>query len=951
MNEVDAAAQLKALLGIRRSTEESRMPPGELRFVLEYPDVPDVGTEIEALETILGETKDFVLRPLFRSQDGALGRFLVLRFPGIGRVFGRDAMFDFAHQLRRERNLVSAEPDLDADLYVDPEPPGLGHVESADFPGSFCWVNKAPPPDHRWALTSTRILDAWASSNKGAGIVLGQPDTGVATHAELELGSLLLDRAWDVLDNDADPTDPLDPDTANPGHGTATASVAVSRENGAIAGAAPAAQLVPIRCIQDVKVWNAAPVAAAVDHAVRVGCHVVTMSLGGLPSRALEAAIERAIAQDVIVMAAAGNCVRLVVYPARYPAVVAVAGTNMDDEPWRGSSRGSAVDISAPAELVWRAERTSPTSPVDGVGGGQGTSYAVALVAGAAALWLSRHGREAVIAEARSRGVKVQTLFRSALQASARVPANWDSDEMGPGILDAAALNDLALTAIPNTRIEAAAVDSDGLDDLVSDVSGQTRPLGAIDRRAYGLEIAALAFDQSRRSRLHVGPGQERSTVPAPASAALYEAIRVSQDERLIMLAERIPPVSVLRPTPPVQGGPPLRTTVAIVGVAQAPGLESKSRLTAGETRRALTKKGIAARMRELEEQFRAIEGRERPPTPEVRKLQKQTIDQAPALLERFKRKGKAAEFDLPERVALEALVRLTDRPAVRVKEDGIDPDDPLLKTWRGTIAALRRGFPPILKAIGRIDAFGQHVGTGFVVAPGIVMTNRHVIEAFADPAPSRRNPSRWILPADVATVNFSDAADDASALFKVKGIFFAGPDPIGGKVTNSNLDMALLEVEKNNGKNDLPVPLPIIKDAGDLKSGGALFVAGFPAVPEDLPLDAAGKVRQDIEKLLWEMFGSSYGVKYFSPGEAITGTGSLADDPLRWIFTHDAATLPGNSGSCVVRLGDPIAVLGLHFAGDWLRANFAHSLAAVSDAGRIPMTYTAEMTWTGRSR
>lgn len=950
---MDAVAPLRVAIGIRRSIEASRLPPGELRFVLEYSNAPNVQVETEALAIIFGGSENFVLRPLFLSRDGSqdesLARFLVLRFPGIERILRRDMIFDIAHQLRRERNLISAEPDLEADCFVDPEPPVPRIVESADFPGSLCWVDKAAPADKRWALTSTRILDAWASSNKGDGIVIGQPDTGVAAHAELESGSLMLDRAWDVLENDADPTDPLDPDTANPGHGTATASVAVSRENGAIAGAAPAARLVPIRCVQDVKIWNGAPVAAAVEHAVRVGCHVVTMSLGGLPSRALEAAIEQAVGKDVIVMAAAGNCVRLVVYPARYPTVLAVAGTNIDDEPWRGSSRGPAVDISAPAELVWRAEKPSLTSPVDGVSGGQGTSFAVALVAGAAALWLAHHGRDAVIAEARSRGVSVQALFRSALQASARVPANWDGDEMGSGILDAAALTNLALTAIPGTRVEAAAA-SDGLDDLVSEASGQTGPLGAIDRRAHGLEIAALAFDRSRRERLRGGPEQESSTVSAPASAALHEAILASEDARLITLAAGIPAVGVLRPRPPAQGVPPLRTSVAIVGVAKAPGLEAKSRLTVRDTRRALTKKRVAARMKELEEQFRAVESLDGPTKPEMRKLREQTIDRAPALLERFKRNGKATEFDLSERVALEALVRLTDRPAIRVRGDEVSPDDPLLKAWRGPVAALRREFPSILRAIGRIDAYGRHVGTGFVVAPGLVMTNRHVIEAFADPIPGRRSPRRWNLPADVATVNFSDAGDVAEARFKVKSILFSGPDPIGGRVKNTNLDMALLEVDRNNGINTLPEPVPIIHDVGSLRSGGMLFVAGFPAIPEDIPLDAAGKVRKDIETLLWEMFGSSYGVKYFSPGEVNLSPGEVADDPLRWIFTHDAATLPGNSGSCIVHLGDPVAVLGLHFAGDWLRANFAHSLAAVAASGRIPMPYTEKMPWTARS-
>ena len=42
------------------------------------------------------------------------------------------------------------------------------------------------------------------------------------------------------------------------------------------------------------------------------------MSLGGIPPFALERAVRRAVAADVIVLAAAGNCVQFVVWPARY---------------------------------------------------------------------------------------------------------------------------------------------------------------------------------------------------------------------------------------------------------------------------------------------------------------------------------------------------------------------------------------------------------------------------------------------------------------------------------------------------------------------------------------------------------------------------------------------------------------------------------------------------------
>src|SRR5262249_60666308 len=79
----------------------------------------------------------------------------------------------------------------------------------------------------------------------------------------------------------------------------------------------------------DVKFLAGRPGAAEMAHATRVGCYVITMSLGGVPSLAFKAAVRAAVTKGVIVLAAAGNCVRIVVYPARYDAVIAVAGVNI----------------------------------------------------------------------------------------------------------------------------------------------------------------------------------------------------------------------------------------------------------------------------------------------------------------------------------------------------------------------------------------------------------------------------------------------------------------------------------------------------------------------------------------------------------------------------------------------------------------------------------------------
>ena len=188
--------------------------------------------------------------------------------------------------------------------------------------------------------------------SRGEDIIVAQPDTGITPHVEL-VGVAFVP-GFDVIDDDNDPTDPLT-EPGNPGHGTGTASVLVVAGSYIVTGSAPKARLMPIRTIESVVRIRQITVARAIDWAIQEGAHVVTMSLGGIPASALHRAISRAVEADMIVLAAAGNCVRLVVWPARYDECIAVAATNAADQPWPGTCRGEPVDISAPGQNVYRA--------------------------------------------------------------------------------------------------------------------------------------------------------------------------------------------------------------------------------------------------------------------------------------------------------------------------------------------------------------------------------------------------------------------------------------------------------------------------------------------------------------------------------------------------------------------------------------------------------------------
>jgi hypothetical protein len=360
----------------------------------------------------------------------------------------RARAFELSRNVMR-RTGYDVQPDLPSGALF---PPGGAEVVDLQDPAVLA-ANGHPAgtEDPAWALDAMRVRTAWASSgSRGAGIVVAQPDTGITGHPELA-GALDLARGRDLVDDDADPTDPLTKRwwwMDNPSHGTATASVVASRELQSVTGSAPQATLVPLRSNRSVVLVLDGNVARAVERARATGCHVITMSLGGVGfSPALRTAIDAAIADGIIVLAAAGNYVGLVVTPASYHEVIAVAASTIEDAPWSGSSHGSAVDVTAPGQSVHIARASKEQ------GGNRyytdrshGTSFAVALTAGVAALWLARHGRDTLIA--RYGKGNLQAVFVDLVRRTARRPAGWPTGDYGAGIVNADALLAAPLPAV-----------------------------------------------------------------------------------------------------------------------------------------------------------------------------------------------------------------------------------------------------------------------------------------------------------------------------------------------------------------------------------------------------------------------------------------------------------------------------------------------------------------------
>lgn len=386
------------------------------------------------------------------SVEGLRGTTFLLKLPIsedeiCARSYGSCGLFyDISYRLREGCGLRRVDPDVRHSLWIEPQ-----QARGGAGGGTH-------PTDREWAFKLIDVPDAASAGHyDGAGIEIAHIDTGHTAHPELNRADTF-DLARD-LDVEADPDD-LNAEDPMPGgnsHGTGTASIITSEHASAapdhdgnwgtgIRGVAPASTIVSVRAIDRVVVFGSGNLIKALRHAIDEGAHVITMSLGGLFLSGLEKRVKEAVEDNRIVVAAAGNYWPWVVAPARYPACIAAGGCNVDSNRWRGSARGRKVDVSAPAEDVWRAafDKSNGTAYVEP---GSGTSFAAPAIAGVAALWLAKHGRVALIANYSACGLTLQQVFRYLLKTTATVPAGWNTNKDGAGILDARALLDAALPA------------------------------------------------------------------------------------------------------------------------------------------------------------------------------------------------------------------------------------------------------------------------------------------------------------------------------------------------------------------------------------------------------------------------------------------------------------------------------------------------------------------------
>lgn len=260
-----------------------------------------------------------------------------------------------------EEAVAYIEPDYLVTLFDEPDDP------------LYC---------EQWGLSVMGAEAAWSAGLDGSGVRIGIVDSGLwAEHEDLVGAHIIPGRNYiDGSDNTGDEV----------GHGTfVTGLIAAQRGNGVgIAGLAPEAEIVPLKCFDS---RNGAM--SDIVQAIRSGvddyhCDILNMSFGlASNSQTLKEAIDYAADRSVILTAAVGNNGTTTLnYPAAYDSVIGVGMVGPDSAVAAHSQRNQSVFVTAPGYQVLGLG----TSAGALYRSGNGTSYACPYVSAAAALLVQK---------------------------------------------------------------------------------------------------------------------------------------------------------------------------------------------------------------------------------------------------------------------------------------------------------------------------------------------------------------------------------------------------------------------------------------------------------------------------------------------------------------------------------------------------------------------------------
>ena len=249
-------------------------------------------------------------------------------------------------------------------------------VRENSISSSLKGISNDPFSALQWNLKAIGMEEAWRSGLTGKGVVVAIVDSGLSSSTMDIDSSRILPGKNCVGGTGVNDTI---------GHGTFNAGIigATKDNHVGVAGIAPGVTIVPIKSYATSETDFAAQAAgiyAAVDE---YHCDILNISAGDpqiVPE--VQAAIQHALDEGVIVIAAAGNSGdKELLYPASYDGVISVSSVDKDLVLSATSNRNDHVFVAAPGVGVYSLGRLPGTVTLS-----SGTSFAAPVVAGVAAL-------------------------------------------------------------------------------------------------------------------------------------------------------------------------------------------------------------------------------------------------------------------------------------------------------------------------------------------------------------------------------------------------------------------------------------------------------------------------------------------------------------------------------------------------------------------------------------
>ena len=219
--------------------------------------------------------------------------------------------------------------------------------------------------------------------------------------------------------------------------------------------------------------------------------------------------------------------------------------------------------------------------------------------------------------------------------------------------------------------------------------------------------------------------------------------------------------------------------------------------------------------------------------------------------------------------------------------------ESPWVKTIKRQQA---KGLPRVMSSVGAITEGpdGKGIGTGFLVAPDLLMTNGHV---WWDIASKHGGDYSQVL-VDFEREYFRS---DRGSVRRVRSLAYVGmssPDPIDLTKKLFTPDIALFVLEPGTTRDEQLI-FEVLAGTWRAESEPYVFVIGHPTIKPNNPF---------AEFLL-----QTSGCKRLSPGVA-----RLSDADKGQAF-HDASTTEGSSGSVLISPSaqSPVVAVGIHYSFD----------------------------------